>query len=166
MKISRSQPCPCGSGKKYKRCCLGHQQFTSSPKKPNISRLPTSIQNEYEEMEEIKRLYQAMQHLRTMELKKLEHIKSYKKARDLHQEIISSMVEFYDNGNFQQSLDLDAIRKHENKHEKRPLEFIDISFDFNSPLGEHAFFDMQIYKLAPNANCMTEVFLEKKRFRT
>ncbi|MGA2149698.1 MAG: SEC-C metal-binding domain-containing protein [Bryobacteraceae bacterium] len=22
-KIGRNQPCPCGSGKKYKRCCLG-----------------------------------------------------------------------------------------------------------------------------------------------
>ena len=23
MKISRNAPCPCGSGKKYKNCCLG-----------------------------------------------------------------------------------------------------------------------------------------------
>ena len=23
MKISRNDPCPCGSGKKYKKCCLG-----------------------------------------------------------------------------------------------------------------------------------------------
>lgn len=23
VKIGRNQPCPCGSGKKYKRCCLG-----------------------------------------------------------------------------------------------------------------------------------------------
>ncbi|MFN3486913.1 MAG: SEC-C metal-binding domain-containing protein, partial [Planctomycetota bacterium] len=22
MKIGRNQPCPCGSGKKYKKCCL------------------------------------------------------------------------------------------------------------------------------------------------
>lgn len=22
MKIGRNDPCPCGSGKKYKRCCL------------------------------------------------------------------------------------------------------------------------------------------------
>lgn len=25
--ISRNAPCPCGSGKKYKRCCLSHGQF-------------------------------------------------------------------------------------------------------------------------------------------
>jgi len=29
-KIGRNQPCPCGSGKKYKRCCAGKAQ---SPKK-------------------------------------------------------------------------------------------------------------------------------------
>ncbi|MGZ3633322.1 MAG: DUF1186 domain-containing protein, partial [Parachlamydiaceae bacterium] len=25
-KLGRNDPCPCGSGKKYKRCCLGHEQ--------------------------------------------------------------------------------------------------------------------------------------------
>ena len=25
--ISRNAPCPCGSGKKYKRCCLGREGF-------------------------------------------------------------------------------------------------------------------------------------------
>ena len=23
MKIGRNDPCPCGSGKKYKKCCIG-----------------------------------------------------------------------------------------------------------------------------------------------
>lgn len=26
VKIGRNQPCPCGSGKKYKHCCLGNDQ--------------------------------------------------------------------------------------------------------------------------------------------
>lgn len=30
MKISRNEPCPCGSGKKYKKCCLGTEQPTSA----------------------------------------------------------------------------------------------------------------------------------------
>src|SRR3989338_6846846 len=25
MKVGRNQPCPCGSGKKYKKCCLGNE---------------------------------------------------------------------------------------------------------------------------------------------
>jgi methionyl aminopeptidase len=30
-KISRNAPCPCGSGKKYKRCCLGKATATPAP---------------------------------------------------------------------------------------------------------------------------------------
>ena len=26
MKIGRNAPCPCGSGKKYKQCCMGQDQ--------------------------------------------------------------------------------------------------------------------------------------------
>ena len=25
MKVGRNEPCPCGSGKKYKQCCLGKE---------------------------------------------------------------------------------------------------------------------------------------------
>ena len=28
-KIGRNEPCPCGSGRKFKRCCLGKQQVAS-----------------------------------------------------------------------------------------------------------------------------------------
>ena len=31
MKINRNDPCPCGSGKKYKKCCLGKQQPAGQP---------------------------------------------------------------------------------------------------------------------------------------
>ncbi|HHX32016.1 MAG TPA: SEC-C domain-containing protein, partial [Bacteroidales bacterium] len=26
-KIGRNDPCPCGSGKKYKKCCLGKDEM-------------------------------------------------------------------------------------------------------------------------------------------
>ena len=26
MSVARNDPCPCGSGKKYKKCCLGDEQ--------------------------------------------------------------------------------------------------------------------------------------------
>jgi hypothetical protein len=29
MKVGRNQPCPCGSGKKYKKCCLGQEKVSS-----------------------------------------------------------------------------------------------------------------------------------------
>ena len=31
MKIGRNDPCPCGSGKKYKKCCLGKSEGKTSP---------------------------------------------------------------------------------------------------------------------------------------
>ena len=31
MSIGRNEPCPCGSGKKYKKCCLGKQSGNSAP---------------------------------------------------------------------------------------------------------------------------------------
>ena len=31
MKTGRNDPCPCGSGKKYKRCCLGNEVALPSP---------------------------------------------------------------------------------------------------------------------------------------
>jgi len=30
MKVGRNDPCPCGSGKKYKKCCLGKDQAASN----------------------------------------------------------------------------------------------------------------------------------------
>ena len=35
IKIGRNDPCPCGSGKKYKRCCLN----AKNPKPVNIEKL-------------------------------------------------------------------------------------------------------------------------------
>ena len=32
MKIGRNDPCPCGSGKKYKKCCLNEQQASPMDK--------------------------------------------------------------------------------------------------------------------------------------
>ncbi len=35
-KIGRNDPCPCGSGKKYKKCCMGKDGIAD--RKPNIAR--------------------------------------------------------------------------------------------------------------------------------
>ena len=35
MTTGRNDPCPCGSGKKYKKCCLGKEPQTSGPKMPD-----------------------------------------------------------------------------------------------------------------------------------
>ena len=35
MKIGRNEPCPCGSGRKYKKCCLKPAALMVMPKKAN-----------------------------------------------------------------------------------------------------------------------------------
>ncbi|AKB75356.1 hypothetical protein MSLAZ_2095 [Methanosarcina lacustris Z-7289] len=62
-KIGRNDPCPCGSGKKYKNCCLGRKvattnQITSKPEKQGISQLAImrfqqKLQEKPEELEKI-----------------------------------------------------------------------------------------------------------------
>ncbi len=40
VKIGRNEPCPCGSGKKYKKCCLLLQNSTSQPNPPPTKFIP------------------------------------------------------------------------------------------------------------------------------
>jgi len=42
-KISRNDPCPCGSGKKYKQCCLAIQQSQSAAHQSEQDRQQTSL---------------------------------------------------------------------------------------------------------------------------
>jgi uncharacterized protein YchJ len=36
-KIGRNEPCSCGSGKKYKKCCYGKTLFNTNQELPNIN---------------------------------------------------------------------------------------------------------------------------------
>ncbi|MBW2484820.1 MAG: SEC-C domain-containing protein, partial [Deltaproteobacteria bacterium] len=44
VKVGRNDPCPCGSGRKFKRCCLGKQQ-TASTNLTEIQQAQISLQN-------------------------------------------------------------------------------------------------------------------------
>lgn len=46
MKIGRNAPCPCGSGKKYKRCCLGKEQNQTKEAKPVVLMDPNFTMDE------------------------------------------------------------------------------------------------------------------------
>ena len=41
MKAGRNDPCPCGSGKKYKKCCLGKNREASAT--PALAASPSSL---------------------------------------------------------------------------------------------------------------------------
>lgn len=47
MKIGRNDPCPCGSGKKYKKCCGAHPQRTDDTELPEHLRTGTFL-DEYQ----------------------------------------------------------------------------------------------------------------------
>ena len=52
MSVAKNAPCPCGSGKKYKRCCMLKEELEpQQEKKPQIEilrDLPTTYSNDYE----------------------------------------------------------------------------------------------------------------------
>jgi len=49
-KIGRNDPCPCGSGKKYKRCCLSKDDapagFTDDDRRSALTRLERFVEKE------------------------------------------------------------------------------------------------------------------------
>jgi tetratricopeptide (TPR) repeat protein len=57
-KIGRNDPCSCGSGKKYKRCCLAVDQAAAQrPPDPEPSRTtPTLALDDFDDFEELERL--------------------------------------------------------------------------------------------------------------
>ena len=74
-----------------------------------------------------------------------------RKRQKMHTEIYNSMVVYYDDGKFEQDADTVYLPESE--------------FDFETKLGIHAFYDMSIYKTSPNANCITEDFINSNRYR-
>ena len=63
MKPGRNEPCPCGSGKKYKRCCYLKEQTASE------------TNNEESAFDEQSFLLDALTNLRRLALRRKPHIK-------------------------------------------------------------------------------------------
>lgn len=76
MKIGRNEKCPCGSGLKYKNCCLDKDKATETS------------------------LYQGLINMHSYILSNKEHIKKYRKIRKVHSDIINSMINDIDNGKY------------------------------------------------------------------
>ena len=97
------------------------------------------------------------------------HIKHYYQIRALHQEVVDAMVKYREDGEFEQKIDTDYAIQKELAHPgkgRNVLRLLQTKFDFNTQVGMQAFYDLQIYKPAPNMNCITEAFIEKHRYRT
>ena len=94
-------------------------------------------------------------------LKNKSHIKEYKKIRKLHNEVMKSMMEYFQQGKFELKIDNDI----ENIG-KNGISYINSKFDTSTELGIQAIANIMVYKNACNMNCITEEFIKINRFRT
>lgn len=78
MKPGRNEPCPCGSGMKYKKCCYSKEQSISVGNTVNSQSVQGNPQDSLEDQELLLGL---MNTFRTMILDKKPHIKEYYKTR-------------------------------------------------------------------------------------
>lgn len=140
MKPGRNLPCPCGSGKKYKKCCLLNE----------------------EEPAQADMLMQAMNKLRGMTMDRKPHIKAYYRLRKLHGDIVDAMVAYDREGKFVQRITPAGAAEGQ---EGKDFQLLESHFDVSTEEGSQAFYDMLIYKVSPNLHTITEEFLEKHRYR-
>ena len=114
------------------------------------------INNEYTN------LLEAFNNLRRFLLDEKPHIKEYKKIRKIHSEIVNSMVKLYHNGEYIQKPTSESTYQ---SGKDTTVGLLNCNFDLNTRLGAQGLYDIFIYKTAPNLSCITEDFIQNKRFR-
>lgn len=75
MKGGRNEPCPCGSGLKYKKCCMNRETDDGD-------------------------LMSGLINVRGYLLKDKEHVKKYRKLRRVHSDVIDDMVKYIDDNDY------------------------------------------------------------------
>ena len=159
MKIGRNELCPCGSGKKYKYCCMGKENIEEEFE---IGKKKNSWEEFLNTEEGMETMYNMLANMRDSLLKDKPHIKEYKKIRKLHSEIIDNMQQYYEEGNFKQEFDLGEVK---DKIETKNIKLLSTDFDTSTQLGMTALLNIIIYKNSSTANCLTEEYLRKNKFR-
>ena len=151
-KIGRNEPCPCGSGKKYKKCCFGKDDVTTAEREREESKFDS--------------LLSMMVNMHRSLLDRKPHIREYKKIRLMHSEIVNSMMEYYDQGKFELWAKAGQPEMDEYADpEARTLTLLECEFDPDTREGQQGLAEVVIYKTASNAVCLTEEFLNKHRYR-
>lgn len=187
MQTGRNQPCPCGSKRKYKHCCINNAaqpastvsktpmsapfrvpQTPAAPQLPMPNNFPVVLEDEDFDDDDDDRDFDLlssfgniMYSLRDLQLRKISHVKAYKKLRKLHGEVINAMAAIVNEGKF--TLKFDQEKKDSDSPEH--LLYFEADYDLNTNDGEHAYYDMFIYKLGPNSISLTDEFLRTNRYR-
>lgn len=160
MKQGRNDPCPCGSGKKYKKCCYLREQSQTAENSLKPQNLQGTCKDDFLSTPET--LSEAINSLRSFVLDKKPHIKEYHKIRKLHSEIANAMIQYYYDGKFEQKLDTSDVTQSNQGH---AFQLLESEFDMGTRTGEYAFYDMLIYKPASTMNSITEVFIQNHHYR-
>jgi hypothetical protein len=145
------------------------QSAQSEHVEQEVERKDDSV-SDYSGNEEL--LLSVINNIRMMFLNRKTHIKEYYKIRKMHSEVSSAMAQAYFDGKFKQEIDRNYIHHTGSKENSATgnkslpvIQLLDASFNMDTEEGERAFFDMLIYKPAPNINCITESFISKHRYR-
>ena len=175
MTTGRNHPCTCGSGRKYKHCCLRQHAAESHGSQEKQER--RVIQNDYpmdsnadisekdsdERNEDLGSvLKNIFFNLHEYKLKKLPHIKEYKRLRKIHREITTGMADYLYDGKFKLIIDL----ADKTPSTEAMLKLLTkINSDPETDVREQAFYDIHFYKMTPNSNSITEAFMQPRRYR-
>ncbi|MCL2172597.1 MAG: SEC-C domain-containing protein [Candidatus Bathyarchaeota archaeon] len=174
MKIGRNELCPCGSGQKYKKCCLlrGVDPFEVTSTKTRHLR---TVRNMFDvntdddlDAEDIQA--SSMNNLHILLLRNRPHIKEYTKMRKMHSRILNSMLKYYYNGKFEQKIDQTIATQYrtddkESDNNVNTFFLLESNFDMETSLGSQAFIDTLAYKTSPNLSCITEEFIKNNHYK-
>ena len=88
MKIGRNELCPCGSGKKYKYCCMGKENIEEF----EIGKKKNSWEEFLNTEEGMETMHNMLANMRDFLLKDKPHVKEYKKIGKLHSIICNNIL--------------------------------------------------------------------------
>jgi hypothetical protein len=175
MKTGRNEKCPCGSGQKYKRCCLGTGAvFTPEVvealdideiTQEDVFKAFKTFTEKMDKNEMIETAHRMSTEVQTKKLEALTHIQVYQKLRDLHGEIVEDMHTFLENGKFHDAVEKNMALKTDNKLDNAYISIIESKFKLEDENETQALYDLMIYKHAPNINCIIEHYLSTNRYR-
>jgi len=104
----------------------------------------------------------ALNSMRRIFLDEKPHIKEYYKIRNMHSEIVDTMVQYNQDGKFEQKADKNFVSK---PNPVVTVHLLECSFDLTKREGAQGFYDIMIYKPASNLSCITEDFIRDNRYK-
>lgn len=139
MKIGRNNLCPCGSGKKYKQCCIDIKEITTKKELPDG-------------------MVDTILNLRTSLLNKKEHIIEYRKIRNIHGEVLDSMIDFLYSDKY-------PIAEVFQNVVIKVLQEFEIKLDLDKEHDTRIFYDIAVYPNKKELTSITDIYLKNNKFR-